>query len=67
MLKAAANLTRDLNAPRSSIYWADMLGSALLGYAALFAAMLVRSTWLALLAARSQSSRSTAPARSSMS
>jgi fatty acid desaturase len=42
MLKAAASLTRDLNAPRSPIYWADMLGSALLGYAALFAAMLVR-------------------------
>jgi fatty acid desaturase len=39
MLKAAANLTRDLNAPNSGIYWADMLGSALLGYAALFATM----------------------------
>jgi fatty acid desaturase len=39
MLKAAANLTRDLNAPNDSIYWADMLGSALLGYAALFATM----------------------------
>ncbi|MEA3080057.1 MAG: hypothetical protein QOF05_1465, partial [Sphingomonadales bacterium] len=39
MLKAAASLTRDLNAPRSSIFWADMLGSALLGYAALFCAM----------------------------
>lgn len=37
MLKAAAKLTRDLNVPRASIYWADMLGSALLGYAALFA------------------------------
>ena len=37
MLKAAANLTRDLNVPRPAIYWADMLGSALLGYAALFA------------------------------
>ena len=44
MLKAAANLTRDLNAPKSAIYWADMLGSALLGYAALFAAMFVRPT-----------------------
>jgi len=42
MLKAAANLTRDLNAPRSAIYWADMLGSALLGYAALLTAMVVR-------------------------
>ena len=48
MLKAAANLTRDLNVPKSTIYWADMLGSALLGYAALFAAMLVRPTWFAV-------------------
>src|SRR6476620_9827059 len=48
MLKAAANLTRDLNAPKSAIYWADMLGSALLGYAALFGAMMVGPTWLAV-------------------
>jgi fatty acid desaturase len=48
MLKAAANLTRDLNAPRSAIYWADMLGSALLGYAALFGAMLLHPAWLAV-------------------
>jgi fatty acid desaturase len=48
MLKAAANLTRDLNAPSSRIYWADMLGSALVGYAALFATMALRSP-LALL------------------
>ena len=48
MLKAAANLTRDLNAPNSTIYWADMLGSALLGYAAMFAAILARPAWLAL-------------------
>ncbi|MFL6784016.1 MAG: fatty acid desaturase family protein [Sphingomicrobium sp.] len=41
MLKAAANLTRDLNTPRSAIYWADMLGSALLGYAALFATLVL--------------------------
>ncbi len=39
MLKAAANLTRDLNAPSARIYWADMLGSAVIGYAALFATM----------------------------
>ena len=50
MLKAAANLTRDLNMPNARIYWADMLGSALLGYAGLFAAMLVRSTPASLLA-----------------
>jgi fatty acid desaturase len=48
MLKAAANLTRDLNAPKSAIYWADMLGSAVLGYAALFSAMVVRPAWLAV-------------------
>jgi fatty acid desaturase len=48
MLKAAANLTRDLNLPNSKIYWADMLGSALLGYSALLASMLVRPAWLAL-------------------
>ena len=48
MLKAAAKLTRDLNAPKDAIYWADMLGSALLGYAALFTAMAVQPMWLAL-------------------
>jgi fatty acid desaturase len=48
MLKAAANLTRDLNVPKSAIYWADMIGSALLGYAALFAAMLVHPALLVL-------------------
>jgi fatty acid desaturase len=50
MIKAAANLTRDLNVPDARIYWADMLGSALLGYSALSAAMFVRSTPLALIA-----------------
>jgi fatty acid desaturase len=48
MLKAAANLTRDLNLPRDSIYWADMLASAVLGYAGLIAAMLVRPAGLAV-------------------
>jgi fatty acid desaturase len=48
MLKAAANLTRDLNVPKASIYWADMLGSALLGYATLFGAMVLQPTWLAV-------------------
>jgi fatty acid desaturase len=51
MLKAAANLTRDLNVPNSRIYWADMLGSALVGYTALFATMFIRPTTLALVAA----------------
>ena len=49
MLKAAANLTRDLNVARASVYWADMLGSALLGYGALAATIAAGSTWIALL------------------
>jgi fatty acid desaturase len=48
MLKAAANLTRDLNAPNSRIYWTDMLGSAALGYAALLATMALRSPFALL-------------------
>jgi len=48
MLKAAANLTRDLNVPKSSVYWADMLGSALLGYAALAGTIAAHETWLAV-------------------
>jgi fatty acid desaturase len=51
MLKAAASLTRDLNVPSAAIYWADMLGSALLGYAGLFTAMFVGSTPIAIAAA----------------
>ena len=51
MLKAAARLTRDLNAPDSRIYWADLIGSAVIGYAGLFGAMALRGTVPALLAA----------------
>ena len=50
MLKAAADLTRDLNSPSALIYWADLLGSAALGYAALAMAILAGSTALALAA-----------------
>jgi fatty acid desaturase len=35
MLRAAADLTRDLNTPSARIYWTDFLGSAVAGYAAL--------------------------------
>ena len=45
MLKAAAELTRDLVAPRPALYWADMLGSALLGYAALVGAATLAGGW----------------------
>jgi fatty acid desaturase len=50
MLKAAANLTRDLNVPSARIYWTDLIVSALVGYAALFAAMLVLAPLLAVIA-----------------
>jgi fatty acid desaturase len=48
MLRAAAELTRDISTARAAIYWPDMLGSAVLGYAALAGAILVDSTWLAI-------------------
>ena len=41
MLRAAAELTRDLNAARPVVYWGDMLGSAALGYLALAGAVLL--------------------------
>jgi fatty acid desaturase len=50
MLKAAADLTRDLNSPKAAIYWTDLLLSALAGYAGLAAAILLPSLALALLA-----------------
>ncbi len=50
MLKAAADLTRDLNLPTPAIYWADLIGSALLGYAALAAAMAFGSAPLGIAA-----------------
>ena len=50
MLRAAADLTRDLNAPSARIYWADLIVSALSGYAALFTAMIAPSRWIAVLA-----------------
>lgn len=50
MLKAAANLTRDLNVARPEIYWADMLGSALLGYGALTTTVAAPSTLVGMVA-----------------
>lgn len=50
MLKAAAALTRDLNQPNPAIFWADLIGSALLGYGALAATILASSTPVALIA-----------------
>jgi len=50
MLKAAADLTRELNSPDRRIYWADLLLSAAFGYGALAAAILVPATGWALVA-----------------
>jgi fatty acid desaturase len=50
MLRAAVELTRDISAARGAIYWPDMLASAFVGYAGLAAAILVDSTWIAVLA-----------------
>lgn len=48
MMKAAAELTRDINRARPEIYWPDMLASAGIGYAALAATIIVENVWLAL-------------------
>jgi fatty acid desaturase len=50
MLRAAADLTRDLNTPNPRIYWIDMLLSAAIGYAALLGAMLAPSLGWAIAA-----------------
>ena len=49
MLRAAAELTRDLNAPKPALYWADMGGSAVVGYAALVGAAMLPG-WAAVAA-----------------
>ena len=51
MLRAAAELTRDLNAPKPLIYWLDFLASALLGYGALAVAVTSGVTAIVMLAA----------------
>ena len=51
MLRAAAELTRDLIAPRPAIYWADLIASAVVGYGALGVAVTVQGTGWVVLAA----------------
>lgn len=48
MLRAAAELTRDLQKPNPAIYWSDFLGSAAVGYAALAGAILLPATGWAI-------------------
>ncbi|WP_028965116.1 fatty acid desaturase family protein [Sphingomonas phyllosphaerae] len=50
MLKAAAELTRDLLKPRPGIYWADLIASSVVGYGALVTAIVTTSTALAIVA-----------------
>ncbi len=50
MIRAAAELTRDLNVANPRIYWADFLGSALLGYAALAVAIFAAVVWIKAVA-----------------
>ncbi len=47
----AAKLTRDLNTPKPSIYWADFLVSVIIGYAGLAAAVLGDSLLLQMASA----------------
>lgn len=48
MLRTAAELTRDLSTPKPALYWADFLGSAALGYAALWLAVTLPGGWAVL-------------------
>ena len=50
MLRAARDLTKDLGEARAAIYWPDMVGSALVGYAAVAGAILVSNPVIAALA-----------------
>jgi fatty acid desaturase len=50
MLRAAADLTRQLNAPSTVVYWVDMLGSAAIGYGALVLAIATSMVPLAIVA-----------------
>ncbi|MEL1249313.1 fatty acid desaturase family protein [Aurantiacibacter gilvus] len=51
MLRAAAELTRDINTARPGIYWPDMLLSTAIGYGTLAGAILVDNLALALACA----------------
>ena len=50
MLRAAAELTRELNPPSPRTYWADLLASVVIGYGALAAAIVVPSTGVTIVA-----------------
>ena len=45
MLRAAADLTRELTAPDPKIYWADLIVSCAVGYGAVAGAILLSGAW----------------------
>lgn len=49
MLRAARDLTKDIAEARAAIYWPDMIGSAIVGYGALAAAILIENATLAVV------------------
>jgi fatty acid desaturase len=51
MLRAAAELTRDLVQPRPRVYWADLIASVAIGYGALAVAILSSDTAVSVAAA----------------
>ena len=51
LLRAVAELTRDLGTANPRIFWSDFLFSSFLGYAALAVAILAAPLWLKLVAA----------------
>jgi fatty acid desaturase len=50
MLRAAAELTRDINVAKPLFYWGDFLGSAVVGYAGLAGAVLLSGGWAVMAA-----------------
>ena len=50
MLRAAAELTRDILAHRPVVYWADLIGSAVVGYGAMIAAVMIPHAGWSILA-----------------
>ena len=51
MIRAAAELTRELGKASPTIYWTDFLGSAMIGYAALFLTISTSSSWVFVVGA----------------
>lgn len=49
MLRAAAELTRDYSVANPRIYWPDMLGSALIGWAAMAGAIMAENVAIAIV------------------